>query len=185
MTYIELINMAWELREQGVITVYEHDLYCYLVHKCNRLYWKNPFHQSSSVICAVMSINKNALAERRKRLKQLGLITYKEGTARLRPAEYTISAIARTGKNGTVKVSTVKGVMQRPSLQEISNYCEERGNNVDARAFYDFYQSIDWLVGRNPMKNWQAAVRSWEKKKPKATKHNFAAHDNDKKYDKF
>lgn len=91
MTYIDLINAVWELREQGgVITMYEHDLYSYLLHKCNRLSWKNPFYQSSSIMCAVLGINRNALMDRRRKLKQLGLITYREGTAKTRPAEYRI-----------------------------------------------------------------------------------------------
>lgn len=49
-----------------------------------------------------------------------------------------------------------------PSLEEIESYCRERGNRVDPRRFLDFYTANGWRVGRNPMRDWRAAVRSWE-----------------------
>lgn len=51
----------------------------------------------------------------------------------------------------------------KPTLSEIKQYCIERGNKVDAQHFYDYYESNGWKVGKNSMKNWQAAVRTWEK----------------------
>lgn len=50
-----------------------------------------------------------------------------------------------------------------PSVEEIKNYCSERENRVDPERFYDFYQSKNWMVGKNKMKDWRAAVRTWEK----------------------
>ncbi len=52
----------------------------------------------------------------------------------------------------------------KPTLEEIIAYCEERGNNVDPQAFYDFYESKGWKVGNQPMKDWWAAVRTWERR---------------------
>lgn len=49
-----------------------------------------------------------------------------------------------------------------PQVPEVAAYCAERGNDVDARAFCDFYASKGWRVGRSPMKDWRAAVRTWE-----------------------
>ena len=49
-----------------------------------------------------------------------------------------------------------------PSLQEVENYILEKKYNVDAEAFIAFYESNGWKVGRNPMKDWKAAVRTWE-----------------------
>jgi hypothetical protein len=51
----------------------------------------------------------------------------------------------------------------RPSLAEISAYCRERNNAVDPQRFLDYYDANGWRVGKNPMRNWQAAVRNWEK----------------------
>jgi len=54
---------------------------------------------------------------------------------------------------------------KKPSVQEIKDYCLERNNGIDAEQFFDFYESKGWLVGKTKMKNWQAAVRTWEKRK--------------------
>jgi hypothetical protein len=53
----------------------------------------------------------------------------------------------------------------KPSVEEIKQYCLDRNNGIDAEQFYDFYESKNWYVGKNKMKNWQAAVRTWEKRK--------------------
>ena len=51
-----------------------------------------------------------------------------------------------------------------PTVEEVQAYCAERGNGLDARQFVDFYESKGWMVGRNPMKDWKAAVRTWEQR---------------------
>ena len=53
----------------------------------------------------------------------------------------------------------------KPSVEEIKQYCLDRNNGIDAEQFFDFYESKNWYVGKNKMKNWQAAVRTWEKRK--------------------
>lgn len=50
-----------------------------------------------------------------------------------------------------------------PSVDEVRAYCFERGNHVDAQYFVDFYSSKDWMIGKNRMKDWKAAVRTWER----------------------
>lgn len=50
-----------------------------------------------------------------------------------------------------------------PTLEEVQAYCNERRNNVNAERFIDYYTSNGWLVGKNKMKDWKAAVRTWEK----------------------
>ncbi len=50
-----------------------------------------------------------------------------------------------------------------PTLEEVTAYCIERDNNVDPQHFIDYYTSNGWQVGRNKMKNWKAAVRTWER----------------------
>ena len=58
-----------------------------------------------------------------------------------------------------------KKIFTKPTIEEIENYCKERNNNVNAETFYDFYESKDWYVGKNKMKDWKACVRTWEKNK--------------------
>ena len=51
----------------------------------------------------------------------------------------------------------------RPTIEEVAAYCRERGNTVDPQAWMDHYTANGWKVGRNPMKDWKAAVRQWER----------------------
>lgn len=49
----------------------------------------------------------------------------------------------------------------KPSPEEVREYCREKGYSVDADRFCDHYASNGWMVGKNPMKDWRAAVRIW------------------------
>ena len=50
-----------------------------------------------------------------------------------------------------------------PTVDEVKAYCIERQNNVDAERFIDYYTANGWKVGKNTMKDWKAAVRTWER----------------------
>ena len=52
----------------------------------------------------------------------------------------------------------------KPSVTEVKAYCLERGNSVNAEDFCNFYEAKGWVVGKAPMKDWKAAVRTWESK---------------------
>lgn len=52
----------------------------------------------------------------------------------------------------------------KPTVEEVKAYCKERDNKVDPYQFVDFYESKGWKVGNQPMKDWKAAVRTWEKR---------------------
>ena len=56
-----------------------------------------------------------------------------------------------------------KGRFTPPTLEEVKAYCRERNNGVDAERFLDYYTANGWKVGKNPMKDWRAAVRTWER----------------------
>ena len=49
-----------------------------------------------------------------------------------------------------------------PTKSEVAAYCKARANGIDPAAFVDFYESKQWMVGKNKMRDWQAAVRTWE-----------------------
>ena len=51
----------------------------------------------------------------------------------------------------------------KPKVEEVEAYCRERQNGIDAHHFYDYYESNGWKVGKSPMKDWKATVRSWER----------------------
>lgn len=51
----------------------------------------------------------------------------------------------------------------KPTVEEVSAYCQERKNDIDPEAFIAHYESNGWMVGKNPMQNWKMAVVTWEK----------------------
>lgn len=59
--------------------------------------------------------------------------------------------------------TTKRKRFEKPTLSQITQYCLERNNNVNAEQFYDYYESNGWKVGKNSMKDWKAAVRTWER----------------------
>ncbi len=69
------------------------------------------------------------------------------------------------GEDSTVKEKTApkKARFTPPTVEQVTEYCRERNNTVDAERFVDFYASKGWLVGKAAMKDWKAAVRNWEK----------------------
>ena len=97
-------------------------------------------------------------------------------------AVLTKEAILDAKKQGKSHIKYIEGVLKnkllesnvpvsaakkkrfiKPTLEEIKQYCIERGNKVDAEHFFDYYESNGWRVGKNSMKNWQATVRTWER----------------------
>lgn len=61
------------------------------------------------------------------------------------------------------KTKKVSSKFVKPSVDEVIAYCKERNNQVDASRFVDYYDANGWRIGKNPMKDWKAAVRTWER----------------------
>lgn len=97
-------------------------------------------------------------------------------------AVLTKEAILDAKKQGKSHIKYIEGVLKnkllesnvpvsaakkkrfiKPTLEEIKQYCIERNNNVNAEQFFDYYESNGWKVGKNSMKDWKAAVRTWER----------------------
>ena len=65
-----------------------------------------------------------------------------------------------------------------PTLTEVKIYCQERNNGVNPEKWFNFYQAKNWMIGKNKMIDWRAAVRTWEhgdnqKQKPQSTGNQF------------
>jgi hypothetical protein len=70
-------------------------------------------------------------------------------------------------KNKSTKEKTEGDkIFSPPALDEVAEYCRSRNNNVDPSMWIDFYTAKNWMIGKNKMSNWKAAVRTWE------TRHN-------------
>lgn len=75
--------------------------------------------------------------------------------------------------DSSASTTTKRKRFEKPSISDIKQYCIERNNNIDASQFYDYYESNGWKVGKNSMKDWKAAVRTWERseyRKPNSKK---------------
>lgn len=75
--------------------------------------------------------------------------------------------------DSSASTTTKRKRFDKPTLSEIEQYCIERKNNVNAEQFFDYYESNGWKVGKNSMKDWKAAVRTWERseyRKPNSKK---------------
>lgn len=81
--------------------------------------------------------------------------------------EYKKTRIQENNNSARTRVSHGDGVSKfvKPTLQEVKAYCIERGNDVDPERFINHYEANGWMVGRNKMKDWRAAVRNWERNK--------------------
>ena len=82
--------------------------------------------------------------------------------------DYANKEKKRKGKKRRISSKEDKGENDKrftpPLLKEVVDYVSEKGYSVDAEAFIAFYQSKDWFIGKNKMKNWRAAVVTWEKR---------------------
>lgn len=55
-----------------------------------------------------------------------------------------------------------KNIFIKPDIADVEAYCAERNNGINAKVFIDHYESNGWRVGKNPMRDWKASVRTWE-----------------------
>ena len=72
------------------------------------------------------------------------------------------NTISNTVSN-TVNKKKKSVSFKKPTIIEIKEYCTERKNNVDSETFYHFYESKDWQIGKEKMKNWKSCIITWEK----------------------
>jgi hypothetical protein len=68
-------------------------------------------------------------------------------------------------KNKIIK--TINKYFKKPTISELDIYCTGRNNNIDTETFYNFYESKGWKVGNTKMKDWKAAIITWEKREKK------------------
>ena len=76
-----------------------------------------------------------------------------------------------------VKDNMEEVVKGKPTIQDVIDYCNERNNNVDPQEWFDYYSANGWKVGKNPMKDWKACIRYWERKKQPQQKESVFEHN--------
>lgn len=78
-----------------------------------------------------------------------------------------------------VNTKTARAIFLPPTISEVKEYCEKRKNGISPEQFVNFYQSKGWMIGKNKMKDWKAAVRTWETQNKKNNGNNQTS-DNSK-----
>jgi hypothetical protein len=144
---------------------------------------------SNSYFSKLYGKNKVTISRWISELKRNGFIkisfTYKEGSNEIanRYIQICYEGISKNDKgvltkllknnntinNNNTTYSNSKVRFKKPTLDEVKNYCILRNNNIDAEAFIDFYESKNWQIGKNKMKDWKACVRTWERRETKKT----------------
>lgn len=200
MTYIDLVNNFWQKDIEHRFSDKDIALYFYLLKTCNSIGWKNPFGLSNLMTVAQFGWGKQALDTAKQRLQRADLIDFKCAFGRGRVYQYIIKGIdsdtfsdtfslpfsptfsnpkaetsldididkEKNKKKNSSKKENVRFVI--PTVELIDEYCIKRANGIDAEQFFDYYQSKDWMIGHSPMRDWRAAVRTWERNEQKKAK---------------
>lgn len=204
----KLLNLRMNLKNEGIgiywqiiEMLYENDGYLHL-SECDRIAYELRVEEE-----LIMQIIKNyglftidnkqlfyskSAIERIKKIKDISKQnsvnakirwSYKYATA-LQPQSDGNAIKEKKSKEKKIKenetIVTGKQVFQIPTEEEILNYIQENNYIVDYQKFYNFYQSKGWMVGKNKMKDWKAAVRTWHKSD---TTQNDKKIGNEKTYD--
>jgi hypothetical protein len=81
----------------------------------------------------------------------------------------TVTESHATEKEEEIRKKNKNNIFTPPTVSEVKAYCQIRNNGINPEAFVDYYESKGWMIGKNKMKDWKAAVRSWESRdKPPA-----------------
>ena len=124
----------------------------------------NPYHQRK----CLKTLKKHNLIE----VKRKGIPAkqyFKINEEQVLQILNNLSSKNLTTINNNKEIIITNKYFKRPTISDVENYCKERKNNIEAEAFWDFYESKNWFVGKSKMKCWKAAIRNWErgdKKKP-------------------
>ena len=96
-------------------------------------------------------------------IKEKRAIAGREGGKSKANAKQMLSnkSIVKQSKVNDIKEEKSKGFTV-PTFEEVKDYCKERNKGVNPNKWYNHYTSNGWKVGKNPMKNWKAAVHTWE-----------------------
>ena len=88
-----------------------------------------------------------------------------QGRKKLRTCPAENCDLLNTLNNTSNKEKRDSNIFTPPTFEQVRDYCLERANGIDPQQFLDHYTSNGWMVGRTKMKDWRAAIRTWEAKR--------------------
>lgn len=174
----------WAFENPDKIKPIHYAIYYFSIEHCNRLGWKERFGLPSQMVMEAIGVkNWRTYSAGLNELVEFGFIEMIETSKN----QYSSNIVAIV-KNTKAPTKALDKALQKhstkhsqstvsidkqetnnkkqfvtPSIEEIKEYCGERKNDVDANRFFNFYESKGWMVGKSKMKDWKAAVRTWEK----------------------
>ena len=139
---------------------------------------------STQYFCNLYNVSRSSVQNWLKLLEENGyiirVVKYKLGSREIESRSITLvdkPSLKISTDNTNINItntnltdSNKKAFFKKPTFDEVNNYCLERNNNIDPEAFIDFYESKNFMIGKNKMKDWKAAVRTWEKREAKKPK---------------
>ena len=147
---VDIVRVALELYKK-IGLVYEAD------ENCN-------FMRLPEVPGMVGCVTQAALDKRKQReKKQIGDGQSPDNVQDNVQQELRVKSLELRDNSLDTEKETKRKRFTPPTVSEVSDYCKERGSNIDPEQFVDFYASKGWMVGKTPMKDWKAACRNAEK----------------------
>ena len=167
-----------EVRYNKKLTPNSKLLYAEITALCNM---NGKCTASTEYFCKLYEVSRVSIQKWLKTLEDNGYIKrvniYKQGSKEIltrvitlvnMPSKEKFTDNTNTNINNTnLTDSNKKARFKKPTLDEVKNYCILRKNNIDAEAYMDFYESKGWQIGKEIMKDWKAAVRTWERRESK------------------
>lgn len=175
-------------------------VYMTLYSRANELRWKSPFNMSIGNLASSAKVSIATAKRSRDRLEKAGLIKWEsrggqqsanywiiepqdepQDELRREPRHEPIHKTIKTIKTNDTNIYIRGKRFKKPTIEEIQNYLDEKNiTSFTAEKFYNFYESKDWMIGKNKMKNWKACCNTWkgnyeeEKKKDEPKEDKYA-----------
>ena len=183
-----------EVRYSKALTPNAKLLYAEITALCNM---NGKCTASTEYFCRLYEVSRGAVQNWLKMLDDNGYITrvliYRQGSKEILSRYIKLvdkPSLKMCTDNTNINItntnltdSNTKVGFVKPTIIDIKEYCKERKNNVDCETFFNFYESKDWLIGKNKMKNWKACIITWEKSRNNKNKDNTTSHRHQKGQD--
>ena len=161
-------------------------VYMTLYSRANELRWKTPFNMSIGNLASSAKVSIATAKRSRERLEKVGVIKWEsrggqqsanywiieaqhepqdepQHEPQHEPRHEPIHKTIKTIKTNDTNIYIRGKKFQKPTIEEIQNYLDEKNiTSFTAEKFYNFYESKDWMIGKNKMKNWKACCNTWK-----------------------
>lgn len=130
MNYIDQINYFWQLQAEQPFQANETQLYFYLLHSCNKLFWKQPFGHSDRYLADKLNISPTTLRKAKKTLAERGLISYSVPDKIKTQCKYRIKSVSKTDTDKTTSVSNTDSELYQKLVQPVSETDTDMSKSV-------------------------------------------------------